>query len=138
MKRLYYYTFYCLYKFAAKSCTEGWKQWYGVALITLIELWLLGIVDLWCEIWTGHSYFFSLGRPALLIIAAVIYALNYYPTIAHARWRLYANEFDNLDQGQRVRWVIAIITGIACTIALLFYSFHVFGEKMSALRAAAH
>jgi hypothetical protein len=130
IKRIYYYTYYLLYKLDGGASPEQYRLWKSAAALLTVELFWVITADLWCEIVFGRG--FVIEGP-LVVQAGVVLGLalmNDRATSKHARWRKWAREFDAMSGGKRKGWCWIIFLGLALTIAAMAYSFHVFGEKV--------
>jgi hypothetical protein len=130
LKRIYYYTYYLIYKADLGNSPEGFRQWKAMAALLSAELFWVIAADLWCIIVVGHGFVIEAPRVVQASLVAVLVFFNYQSLLRQKKWRIWAREFEEMSKINRTKWTAAIIIWIVVSIAMLCYSFHVFGVRI--------
>ena len=116
--------FLTIYRFDPLHNSSGYNEWKGFVGVTVLEIWLIGIVDMWILIWTGYSLVLELPRSVLALACLLVTIWNYMALVHGHRWRTYAARFDSYPpRGRKLRTGIAFLA-ILSTLSLAFYTLY--------------
>lgn len=116
----YDYFFFTLYRIWEKAPSKWWSDWKAVISISLLEIFALisiyGIVMYKLKInLLPESGTFP------IIIAAIIYGVNYFYFLRHERWRNKIDKFDTINSLRDKIGVLIVILLVVFLVALLIY-----------------
>jgi len=122
VKKIYYYTFYRLYKLAKKSSTPLPADFVaGVSLVALMVWFTLSILIYYNVL---IDRYFNLEKIYIIIIAITISILNIYLLVVNNAWKEYNRRFDDLPMktNRKGGWIVfGIIVFIIVNLIFSFY-----------------
>lgn len=128
IRNSYYLLFYAIFRFGVGGTSREYKKWGALLVMGVVQILLVAIADLWLEMATGENHFLGLPRTVIAIIVFVMFYLNYLVLLSRNQWEVYETRFLQYpSRGRRVR-IAAALSFVALVVAMLFYSFHRFGE----------
>jgi hypothetical protein len=112
----------------------GWSHrmnaGFGVAIITLIEWWLLIAITSWIDMLMGTKYLMEISKWAAVVAFIALGVLNYWPLVGLGYGFKFVQEFANFKRAKRILLLVSAVTVLLLIVAFFAYSGFVHRQLM--------
>jgi cytochrome b subunit of formate dehydrogenase len=128
MGRVYYFIFYCIYRFFESISRDNLSDWKAGLVIEILEISLLVTIIGQLEIIKKISIVTPVKSSYLILPVVLLAFINYWTFLKKKGWKRYESEFQSYSRPQKVIFSTAVILIILLIVTGLIFTFYQYSQ----------